>query len=350
MKNLNTIVPFYDSTDEWYKYRDDMVLNQKQIRLVCGTGRLLPWLIRRPTTGGTTTTLTYEIYNANTGALIQTPVSATYLGYTTGTTYDYIKHLGTINLATPLTQGTEVYVKLTDTSQTPTKIYYSEIFMVVPDIADYIKIEFWDDEQVNNILEDFHQILYIDNSLKTPDYIREDEGEKIDGVMLRQKSTVQKVLNLRNLLTPEYMLDSLMTLPLLDNVQVTNLLADCIVPLETRIKDPEWISDTGGVYAKLEIQFVEWIVIKKGGYKEMACNCTSGSSAVINEGTATLTANTPLLVTFSEAFSGTGYSLSTFGYTGWGSPTFPVVTLRTATTFTIESNVDCFVDWIAVMV
>lgn len=352
MKNLNTILPFYDATTEWYKYRDDILIEKKQLRLVCDVKRVLPFVIRRLTTGGTTAALTFKIASEG-GALLQTPASATYLTVDTGTTYDNIWYLADADFASDLPLGETIYIQITDTSQTPTKTYYSERVMVVSDLTAYTLVEFWDEAILNNIKASFHQKIYIDNAFKTPDYIREDEGEKMDGVLLKQKMTVQKVLNLYNLLTPEFLVDALITLPMMNNVQVTDIHSNCIVPLEVRLKDPEWMSDVGGSFAKLDIQFVEWVVIKKGGYKEVSCNCLTsggGTTAIIKEGSLSLNAGMAGVVTFATAFADAGYSLNVTAYDAIGNPQFPKKVSKSASSFSIISLVACTAEWTAIRV
>ena len=347
MKNLNTIVPFYDAVSEQYRYRDDQQITRKQLRLVCSTLRLLPFTIRRATSAGVVANLLFRIYKVSDGTLAKTATPATHLTITTGSTYDYINYVANADFATALPYG-EYYVRITDEFPTPDVDYYSDVFMVVSAVTDYIKVEFWDDEQLNNIPASFHQYLYIDNSYKTPDYIREEEGEKIDGILLKQKQTTQKVLNLYNLLTPEFMLDSLMTLPMIDNVNVTDLLADCMTPLEVRLRDPEWFSDLGGAYAKLDIQFVEWIVIKKGGYKEVNCNCGNASNSIINAGDEVLTGMVNKVVTFTTPFVGINYGLTVRCYDDNGNWVAYNVNAHTTSYFAITAIEDATIDWIAV--
>jgi len=350
MKNLNTILPFYDATTEQYRYRDDILIERQQLRLVCSTKRLIPFIIRRATTGGTTATLSFRLVNAVSGSTLQSPVAATYLSVDVGAVYDYIMYTALVDFAVDLPLGTKLYAQVQDSSQTPTKTYYSEVLMVVPDVTDYIKVEFWDDELLNGVKANFKQHIYIDNSFKVPDYLREDEGEKVDGILMRQKMTLQKVLNLYDMITPEFVLDSIMALPMMDYVQVTNLLADCIVPLEVRLKDPEWIADTGGSFAKLNMQFVEWVTIKKGGYKEVACNCSSGNTAVINWGIDALTAGVPKSITYDNPFSSvSSYALSKMNaYDANGNPVTPLITAHTTTYFTVTVLEDATLEWTAI--
>lgn len=351
MKNLNTILPFYDSAAEWYKYRDDVLIENKQLRLVCGVKRLMPFIIRRLTTGGTTSTLNFQLIDENHGSPFQTPVAATYLNYDTGTVYDYIWYDASLDFAADIPIGKVFYVKITDTSQTPTKVYWSERIMCVASLSDYTLIEFSNDALLNNIKAGFEQKIYIDNVFKAPDYLREDEGEKMDGILLKQSMTAQKVLNLWNMPTPEFLIDALITLPMMDNVEVTDVNADCFVPLEVRLKDPDWLSDAGGSFAKLCIQFVQWIVIKKGGYKEVGCNCASGTStAIIKEGSVNLTAGVPSVVTFATAFADTGYSLELTTFDALGNPQFPKRTAKLAASFTVVALVNCTMEWTAIRV
>ena len=348
MKNLNTILPFYDALTEQYKYRDDIRIPGKQIRLQVGIKRVIPFTIRRTHSAGTTAALTFLIKDASDDSTVQTVVAATYLSISVGVTYDYIEYDASLDFAADLPIGKTCYITIEDSTPTPNKIWYSERFIVVADLTDYMMLEFWNDEILNNLEANFHQKLYIDNTFKTPDYIREDVGEKMDGILLKQSQTVQKVLNLYNLITPEFLLDALITLPMMTNVQITNLLTECIVPLETRLKDPDWYSETGGSFAKFDIQFVEWVVIKKGGYKEVGCSCAEGVSVTtFNTGQDTLTAGVPANQNFTTEFADVNYSLNIRAFDAVGNDVSFHVSAKTVALFTIEALENCTIDWIA---
>ena len=125
---------------------------------------------------------------------------------------------------------------------------------------------------------------------------------------------------------------------------------DCYIPLEIKVKDPDWIADTGGSEAKLQIVLIREIVIKKLTYKEVACICNSvGSDALIDAGMSTLSAGVPLTVNFTETFTGVNYSLELRGYTSDGDPVLnPYVSAKATTYFVVETLVDCTIEWTAI--
>jgi len=352
MKNLNTIVPFYDSTDEQFFRKQDLILKSKYFRLVCGTKRLTPFIIRRLTTGGTTATLTFNIINAATGATIQTPVSATYLNFDTGTSFDNIWYDASADFASDLPIGVGVYVKITDASQTPTKIYYSEVFMVVASLSDYTLVEWSNDIQLGNIKGTFVQKMYVDNILKVREYQRKDTGTERDSFLVKESMIVLYVDNLNLLKSPAFVCDALILLPLMDTVQVTDIFTDCFIPMDIKVKDPEWNAESGGTEAKLVIQFIKEMIIKKLTFKEMSCSCPSGggTAAVINEGQNVVTAGTPLPIAFDTVFTDQSYTINFRAFDDNGNPVFLNITAKTVSYFTVNALVDCTVEWTAIRV
>jgi hypothetical protein len=349
MKNLHTILPFYDSLSEQFRYRSDLMVDRKRYRLTVGTARVLPFIIRKLTDGGTTANLTFDIIDASTGSIISSPDATTYLSITTGTVYDYIKYVAALDFAEALPIGSELYIRIKDTKPDPDKYWYSETFMVVASLANYTLLEWSDDNTLAGVLGSFQQKMYVDNIFKHNEYIRKDEGEEKDEILVKEKQSVAYVDNLFIHTAPKYLIDALALLPLMDNVQVTDIFGDCYVPLEIKVKDPDWIADTGGAEAKLQIVLTREIVIKKLTYKEVACICNSGGSdALIDAGKSTLSAGVPLTVNFTETFTGVNYSLELRGYTSDGDPVFPYVSAEATTYFIVETLVDCTIEWTAI--
>lgn len=264
MKNLNVVQPCYDAVTEQYNYREDIVKSPCNVYLY---DTLIPIIIRRTHSAGTDANLTIYFYNDDGTAYSTASEAGTGLfTITTGTTYDYL--ILKTKWTTKLPAGS-YYIKITDAYPSPDKDWFFERFSVVTTVSTLLKLEFSNNTQLANIAGTFSQTLYINNTLKTPEYIREDTGEKRDGLLVKEKQVLMKAYILREILATEYLIDALMLLPLMDNVTLTTQSGEVMTFDEIRVKaDPEWQADAYGSMAKLEILLIKDIVVKKLNFKE----------------------------------------------------------------------------------
>jgi hypothetical protein len=152
------------------------------------------------------------------------------------------------------------------TSGNPT--LYSEVFTVVQNMQPYLKIEWYNDEDLifdggrfvfNN--PRFHNYLYFAAEVGKPEYTFEEEGEQRDGYFFPEKQLSEKRYKC-TILAPEYLCDVMRLIRMCDHVRVTDKYGrvyDCDQFLIT----PEW-QDQGNL-ASVEIEFETDTVVKKIG-------------------------------------------------------------------------------------
>lgn len=158
----------------------------------------------------------------------------------------------------------QYYLKLRDNVQT----WYSEVFTVVQDISPYLKIEWYNDENIiftggqcvfNN--PRFHNYLYFATEVGKPDYTFEEEGENRDGYFFPSKQLSKKRFKFCTLAS-EYVCDVMRLIRMCDHVRITDKYGrkyDCDQFLIT----PEWQEQ--GNLAKVVVEFETDTVVKKIG-------------------------------------------------------------------------------------
>lgn len=158
----------------------------------------------------------------------------------------------------------QYYLSVTDGIQT----WYSEVFTVVQQMSSYLKIEWYNDEDLvfdggrfvfNN--PRFHNYLYFATEVGKPEYTFEEEGESRDGFFFPEKQLSEKRYKC-TILAPEYLCDVMRLIRMCDHVRITDKygrIYDCDQFLIT----PEW-QDQGDL-ASVEIEFETDTVVKKIG-------------------------------------------------------------------------------------
>lgn len=177
--------------------------------------------------------------------------------------YDVIVYPGTLALPTNMLDGV-YYMLLSDGVQH----WYSEMFTIVHDISGYLKIEWYD---VENLVFDagqivysnpqFHNVLYLCTELGKPEYQFEEEGENRDGYFFPEKQISEKTYRAM-CLAPEYLCDVMRFIRMADYVVITDKYGrsyDC----DTFLITPKW--QTQGDLASVEIEFETATVVKKIG-------------------------------------------------------------------------------------
>lgn len=156
------------------------------------------------------------------------------------------------------------YISLTDGIET----WYSEVFTIVQDVSPYLKLEWYNDENIiyyggqcvfNN--PRFHNFLYFATEVGKPEYIFEEEGESRDGYFFPAKQLSEKRYKF-TILAPEYLCDVMRIIRMCDHVRVTDKYGrnyDCEMFLIT----PEW-QEQGNI-ANVVVEFETDTVVKKIG-------------------------------------------------------------------------------------
>jgi hypothetical protein len=243
----------------------------------------IPFCIRRPHHDGDITTIELDLYDYATNTK-QTSYHWHGDGFglsaiITGTSYDYILYTAGATVATPSLPTGMFYLVVKDT--TVAKSYYSETFAIVSSVSSLIRLEFSNTAIISNIAP-FYQVVFLNNTLKVPEYLREDTGDKRNGILVKEKQVLIKSEKIQIPICPEYLVDALMLVPLMDNVYVTPPGGSQTSYSEVKAKDPEWSELAKGAYAKFELQLLTIMSIKKLNYKEMGY--TETTEAIIKQG------------------------------------------------------------------
>lgn len=177
--------------------------------------------------------------------------------------YDVIVYPGTLPMAIDVPIGI-YYARIYDGVQ----YWFSDMFTVVNDLSGYLKIEWFD---VENLVFDagtivyqnpqFKNVLYLCTELGKPEYQFEEEGEDRDGYFFPEKQISEKTYRAM-ILAPEYLCDVMRFIRMADYVTVTDKYGrqyDC----DTFLTTPKW--QTQGNLASVEIEFKTATVVKKIG-------------------------------------------------------------------------------------
>jgi hypothetical protein len=145
--------------------------------------------------------------------------------------------------------------------------WYSEIITVVQDITPYLKVEWYDvddlyaDCGIISYQNGYKNVLYFATELGKPEYTFEEEGESRDGFFFPEKQLSEKRYKC-TVLAPEYLCDVMRLIRMCDHVRITDKygrIYDCDQFLIT----PDWQEQ--GDLASVEIEFETNTVVKKIG-------------------------------------------------------------------------------------
>ena len=268
--NLN-VLPFYSSTDQQDRVKKDYSFGQS-FDLICHSSFLLPFQIIHGTYPGASV-LGVHLINANTGE--RTDISTEIIPLIdsldfSSLGYNIYSYPAKLPIPFTIKEG-KYYLWILDTSGLST---FSEVFTVVNDVSNFLKIEYWDSSNfiVNNGQIDYtfpyRNFLYLDTQLAKPDYPIEETLEKRGGFDFIEIQISSKLFKFQ-FLAPEYLLDAMRIIRLHDHIRITNLgdLYDCSTFLIT----PKWTDR--GYLATVDAEFTTGTVIKKLGkaipYTEM---------------------------------------------------------------------------------
>ena len=146
---------------------------------------------------------------------------------------------------------------------------YSEMFTVVADMSPYLKIEWWDEQDLvfdaGRIIykttdKRYKQFLYLDADIAKPEYIFEDESEERDGYTFPIKQISEKRYKF-SFLASEYLLDVMRFIRMADFVQIT-YQGKTFLP-DSFLITPEWEKE--GDVAVVKAEFDTDTVVKKLG-------------------------------------------------------------------------------------
>lgn len=175
---------------------------------------------------------------------------------------DVIVNPGILPMAINMPEGI-YYATITDGVET----WFSDMFTVVNDVSNYLKIEWYDVEDLTFdegaiVYQSpaFKNVVYLCAEIGKPEYVFEEDGEKRDGYFFPEKQVSEKTYKF-TFLAPEYLCDAMRIIRMCDVVKVTaeGRMYDC----DTFLITPKW--QTQGDIASVETEFECATVIKKIG-------------------------------------------------------------------------------------
>lgn len=349
MKNLDTVFPFYDALTEQYRYRQ-MVDIQSVPFINCLKTNLIPFCIRRTHNAGVAAQITVWVCPTDGGDAIEIHGDDFGLAIASGTSYDHVYYIGGLLPSALPDNENGYYLDVEDT--VANKHWYSETFGVRTSMTDSIYLEFKNDTELGGIPAYWIQALWIDLPMVMPVYIREDEGEKKDGILIKEKQIKLKAKVIRYTIAPDYLTDALMRLDMQDLVQFT-VYGDLYSVIQVVVKEPEFLPESYGLYAKIEIQLIYDIEIKKLNFKETGYSGGSDMGGIIKNGNGVSIADDEvftLVVLFDEPMPDANYKPDAYCITlnPPVSVETPYLSNMTEEGFEITTTVACNVRWSAI--
>ena len=261
--NNISVLPWYNSLGE-QNHRKSYAYGAIY-PLIAPADILLPFQIMRPTrSNGITSVMLYDKTGTTVANITQPMVEAglqVVRFQTLG--YDVILYPATLPMPINMLDGI-YYMRLSDGVQT----WYSEMFTVVQDVSGYVKVQWWD---IENLVFDAGQIVYTNPTYKNtlylctelgkPEYEFEEEGQDRDGYFFPEKQISTKKYKC-TILAPEYLCDVMRFIRMADYIRVRDKYGN-VYNCDTFLITPKW--QTQGDLASVEIEFKTDTVVKKIG-------------------------------------------------------------------------------------
>lgn len=225
--------------------------------------KILPFQILREHRANAVTSVLLKTMSGTTVANITTQMTGTGLKVNQYTSYGYdvIVYPGQLLLTTATPEG-PYYIEISDGVQT----WYSEVFTVVRFVDQYLKITYRDSESLVfdegrvDFSDNFAFNLYLPTQVGRPDYEFEEQVDKRDGYQFVEKQISEKTYKF-NFVAPEYLLDAMRIIRMMDNVEVVS--KGETYDVDQFLMTPKW--QEGGYLAGVEVEFQCNTVIKKIG-------------------------------------------------------------------------------------
>lgn len=261
--NLN-ILPFYDSVEK-QNHRKTYAFDQT-FNLISEHVRILPFQIKRTHSAGATINK-LKLINLKTGSatdILSEAVSAG-LGVLEFSSegYDLIINQSLLILPTITLDLGQHYLEMGDTAN---NTWFSEVFNVVVDVSQYLKLSYWDED--NFAHSDGHidysipykNYVYLPTEIGKPEYPFEEVAQKRDGYTFIEKQISEKKYKF-TFIAPEFLCDALRIVRMHDHIEITSKGETYNV--ENIILEPKWKNQ--GDIASIEAEFECDTVIKKIG-------------------------------------------------------------------------------------
>jgi hypothetical protein len=259
--NNLSILPFYNSLQK-QNHRKDYAFN-KIYPLFTPNQTILPFQVLREHSEDSLSSAILKNRYGDTVADITSQLVSNGLAINSYEDYGYdvIVYPGILSLTTVTSEGL-YYLELSDTSNT----WYSDMFTMVNTINDCLKIAYKNGDTLifDTGIVDFENAfafnLYLPTQLGRPEYPFEEQLEKRDGFQFIEKQISEKTFRF-NFLAPEYLLDAMRIIRMMDYIEITN--KGDVYTVDQFLITPKW--EKGGLLASVEAEFQCNTVIKKIG-------------------------------------------------------------------------------------
>lgn len=177
--------------------------------------------------------------------------------------YDVILFPAVLPMGLNMEEG-QYYLIMSDGQQQ----WYSEVFTVVTQINDFLKLEWYDAEDLfypDGVITykepKYINRLYLQTQLGKPEYPFEEEGENRDGLFFPTKQIAEKTYRF-TIIASEFLLDCLRIVRMSDYVKITDQYSQ-EYNADTFLMTPTW--QTQGDLASCECEFQTSTIYKKIG-------------------------------------------------------------------------------------
>lgn len=219
--NFN-ILAWYDSIDQ-QNHRKSYVYGSIW-GLIAPDNSILPFQFVSPGSLGNVTSIVVKSLNSNKSIDLTGKLDIQVTNHTDddNNAYSIVMHKGNNTISPKLSEGRH-YIVL----KQGTKTWYSEVFTVVSNISCYIKLEYWDNDNLYfkgghiDYTSGFKFVCYLSTKIGKPSYPFEEELTERDGYKFIEKQTSSKVYNL-TFNAPEFMCDALRLVRMCDNINITS--------------------------------------------------------------------------------------------------------------------------------
>ena len=218
--NFN-ILAWYDSIDQ-QNHRKSYMYGSIW-GLIAPDNSILPFQFVSPGSLGNVTSIVVKSLNSNKSIDLTGKLDIQVTNHTDdNNAYSIVMHKGNSTISPKLSEGRH-YIVL----KQGTKTWYSEVFTVVSNISCYIKLEYWDNDNLYfkgghiDYTSGFKFVCYLSTKIGKPSYPFEEELTERDGYKFIEKQTSSKVYNM-TFNAPEFMCDALRLVRMCDNINITS--------------------------------------------------------------------------------------------------------------------------------
>lgn len=252
--------PWYDDISKQNHRRDYAFGNI--FPLITPNNRLLPFQFRRDSRSASVTSVILRNIAGRQMYDITDAIKETGLTIRSFDGYDLIIYSGNIPMAISMREG-YYYAEMSDGVET----WYSEVFDVVGQLDDFMKIEWWDEEplyysggHIEYSKGTYKNKVYLCTQVGKPDYDFEEEGEERDGYFFPEKQISEKIYKFV-FIAPEYLCDAMRIIRMSDHVEITSRGETYVA--DSFLMTPSWQEQ--GDLAAVDVEFETDTVIKKIG-------------------------------------------------------------------------------------